>query len=85
MKTIDFRKIAVADIEGNVKELDFSKHLGNHMYMNATHISEAELGKKIYHEGVAEIERGMETFVIRMAKDSGMLYPVWSAIEKMLQ
>lgn len=85
MTKYDFRKIQVADVEGNVKELDFSKHLGNYMYINASHIKEAELGKKIYNDGEVEIERGMEDLVVKMAKDSGLLFPVWSAIENALK
>ena len=48
MKSVDFRKIQIVDIEGNAQEADFSKQLGNQLYMQGQNIEECELGKKIY-------------------------------------
>ena len=51
MKQADFRKVMIPDIEGNVQEADFSKQLGNQLYMQGQNIEECELGKKIYFDG----------------------------------
>lgn len=48
MKSVDFRKIQIMDIEGNAQEADFSKQLGNQLYMQGHDIEECELGKRIY-------------------------------------
>ena len=51
MKQVDFRKVLIPDIEGNTQEADFSKQLGNQLYMQGQNIEECELGKKIYFDG----------------------------------
>ena len=51
MKTVDFRKIEVENIEGGKDYADVSKQLGNQMYMQGTNIEECELGRDIYHNG----------------------------------
>ena len=48
MKSVDFRKIQIMDIEGNAQEADFSKQLGNQLYMQGHDITECELGRRIY-------------------------------------
>lgn len=48
MKRIDFTKIVIKDIEGREQEADFSKQLGNQLYMQGHDIEECELGKRIY-------------------------------------
>jgi hypothetical protein len=48
MKSVDFRKIQIMDIEGNAQEADFSKQLGNQLYMQGHDIVECELGRRIY-------------------------------------
>ena len=42
MKSVDFRKIQIMDIEGNAQEADFSKQLGNQLYMQGHDIAECE-------------------------------------------
>lgn len=84
MKKIDFRKIGIEDIDGNITEVDFSKYLGNYMYMHAKHIEEAEIGRSIYHEGEVELDDEKASIVVRMAKESDLLYVAWSAIERAL-
>ena len=44
----DFTKIVIKDIEGSEQEADFSKQLGNQLYMQGHDIEECELGKRIY-------------------------------------
>ena len=48
MKSVDFRKIQIMDIEGNAQEADFSKQLGNQLYMQGHDVAECELGRRIY-------------------------------------
>lgn len=48
MKKVDFSKIVLKDIEGRDVVADFSKQLGNQLYMQGRNIEECELGKKIY-------------------------------------
>lgn len=55
MKKTDFRKILIPDIEGHVQEADFSKQLGNQLYMQGQNIEECELGKRIYFDGEVEL------------------------------
>ena len=56
MKKVDFSKIVMKDIEGRDMVADFSKQLGNQLYMQGRNIEECELGKKIYFvEGEVEM------------------------------
>lgn len=84
MKNINFKELVISDVEGNSKKVDISKELGNRMYINADNISAAELGREIYKNGEAEISEDMVDTVCRTAR-SGFIYPVWSAIEKLLK
>lgn len=52
---IDFSKIEVKDIEGNIVTVDISKELGNMMYLGAQDIAVADLGHEIYHKKEVEI------------------------------
>lgn len=47
-RKINFKEIAVTNIEGNVEKVDISSLLGNQLYMEGQNIEECELGKKIY-------------------------------------
>jgi hypothetical protein len=55
MTKINFKKIIIRDIEGREQEADFSKQLGNQLYMQGHDIEECELGKRIYFAG-GEVE-----------------------------
>lgn len=55
MKTVDFSKVHVKDIEGNMMNVDLSKELGNMMYIGAKDISIADLGHDIYHKKAVEL------------------------------
>ena len=47
-RKINFKEIAVKDINGNEQKVDVSQLLGNQLYMEGQNIEECELGKKIY-------------------------------------
>ena len=48
---IDFRKIEVKDLAGNIDIVDVSKVFGNVVFNNTPDIEEYELSKKIYYDG----------------------------------
>lgn len=52
---IDFRKIQVKDIEGNIVPFDISKMLGNTIYQKTADLSELELAQSIYKNGEVEL------------------------------
>lgn len=52
---IDFRKIQVKDIEGNIVPFDFSKGLGNTIYQKTADLGELELAQNIYKNGEVEL------------------------------
>ena len=47
-RKINFRKIAINDVEGKEQKVDISQLLGNQLYMEGANIEECELGKRIY-------------------------------------
>lgn len=48
MTKVNFSRISIKDIEGNVQKANFRKELGNQLYMQGRNIEDCELGKKIY-------------------------------------
>lgn len=48
MAKVNFSRISMKDIEGNVLTANFRQQLGNQLYMQGRNIEECELGKKIY-------------------------------------
>ena len=56
MKKVDFRKITLKNVEGEEMSVDFSKQLGNQMYMQGQNIEECELGKRMYFDGEVELK-----------------------------
>ena len=52
---IDFRKIQVKDIEGNIVPFDISKMLGNTIYQKTADLGELELAQNIYKNGEVEL------------------------------
>lgn len=52
---IDFRKIKVEDLAGNVDTIDVSKAFGNAIFNNACDRGEFDLSKPIYHDGEIDI------------------------------
>lgn len=57
MKKVDFRKITLKNVEGEEMSVDFSKQLGNQMYMQGQNIEECELGKRMYFDGEVEMNK----------------------------
>ena len=47
-RKINFRQIAINDVEGKKQKVDISQLLGNQLYMEGANIEECELGKRIY-------------------------------------
>lgn len=61
MKKVDFKKITLKNVEGEEMSVDFSKQLGNQMYMQGQNIEECELGKRMYFDGEVELsEKNIE-------------------------
>ena len=52
---VNFKEIVIKDIEGNDVKADFSKQIGNQLYMQGINIEDCELGKKIYFDGEVEL------------------------------
>ena len=66
MTQVNFKKVMIPDIEGNMQEADFSKQLGNQLYMQGQNIEECELGKRIYFDGEVELNDGDASAVKRI-------------------
>lgn len=52
---VDFRKIQVRDIEGNIVLLDVSKMLGNAIFQKTPDLGELDLAQNIYKYGEVEL------------------------------
>lgn len=52
---IDFRKIEIEDLDGNIDAVDVSKVFGNVIFNYTGDIAEYELSKLIYHNGEVEL------------------------------
>ena len=84
IRKINFKQIAVKDINGNEQEVDFSQLLGNQLYMEGQNIEECELGKKIYFaEG--EVELDDKEVEIAKAYIRRYSYIIRTAIDDMLK
>jgi len=84
IRKINFKQIAVKDINGNEQEVDFSQLLGNQLYMEGQNIEECELGKKIYFaEG--EVELDDKEVEIAKAYTRRYSYIIRTAIDDMLK
>ena len=53
---IDFRKIEIKDINGNVSVIDLSKELGNLIYKNTPDLGELEFAQELYKNGEVEVD-----------------------------
>lgn len=60
---IDFRKIEITDIEGNVKSIDVSKELGNAIYRNTPDLGELDFAQEIYRKGEVEIDESRRQII----------------------
>lgn len=61
MKKVDFRALAIQDIEGQQQKADITNTLGNMLYMQGQNIEECELGRAIYKAG--KVDRDKDSWV----------------------
>lgn len=73
----------IPDIEGTPHEADFSRQIGNQLYMTGSDIEECELGKRIYFEGEVELSERERQCVIKATE--GYSYVARTAITKALE
>lgn len=50
MKVLDFSRMPISDVEGNVTELDYAKSIANLVYKSTDDVQEAELAMRIVRE-----------------------------------
>ena len=83
-RKINFKEIAVKDINGNEQKVDVSQLLGNQLYMEGQNIEECELGKKVYFaEGEVELTEAEANIV--KAYTQRYSYIIRSAISDQLK
>lgn len=81
MVKVDFSKIAVTGIDGNIFTADFGKAIGNQLYMQGHDIEECELGKRIYFaDGDVELS-DKDCNIVRQAIQ-GYSYVARTSIER---
>lgn len=81
---IDFRKIEIEDINGNVSVIDLSKELGNLIYKNTPDLGELEFAQELYKNGEVDIDGAKAEIIRKYVNRSGVLAFVKIAIEKAL-
>ena len=52
---VNFRKVPVQDIEGQITDEDMATEFGNYLYNGTADISDMDLAKKIYYDGEVEL------------------------------
>lgn len=81
---VNFTKIHLKDINGDVQEVNFAEQLGNQLYMTGHNIEECELGKRIYFaKGEMELSE-KEIQIVTMAV-AGWSYIARSSIENAMK
>lgn len=81
---VNFTKIHLKDINGEVQEVNFAEQLGNQLYMTGRNIEECELGKRIYFaKGEMELSE-KEIQIVTMAV-AGWSYIARSSIENAMK
>lgn len=81
---VNFTKIHLTDINGEVQEVNFAEQLGNQLYMTGHNIEECELGKRIYFaKGEMELSE-KEKQIVTMAV-AGWSYIARSSIENAMK
>lgn len=83
-RKINFRQIAINNVEGKEQKVDISQLLGNQLYMEGANIEECELGKRIYFakEEVELTDAEAETLRVFTQRYS---YVIRTAIADMLK
>lgn len=56
MKKLNFKSVQVNDIDGTVKDLDFSKEIGNLIFRTTKNLGELEIAREIYQKGKIEVD-----------------------------
>lgn len=80
---IDFAKIELMDLEGNISYIDLSKVFGNLVFKSTTDVAEFDLAKKIYYEGAVELNKDQAGGLLRYV-DSFQTILVRESIKKVL-
>ena len=81
---IDFRKIEIEDINGNVSVIDLSKELGNLIYKNTPDLGELEFAQELYKNGEVEVDEPKAGIIRKYVNQSAVLAFVKIAIDKAL-
>jgi hypothetical protein len=84
MKTIDFRKIEVSDIEGKKVILDVSKTLGNVIYNNTPDLGELDFAQELYKKGEVEVDEEKAEMIRRYVEVGKFFAYVKKGIDKVL-
>lgn len=71
---INFREIAVKDIEGNNSTLDLSKELGNTIYKRTADLGELDLARDIYRNGEVDVDAGQATILIKYVREGFLAF-----------
>ena len=81
---VNFTKIHLKDINGEVQEVNFAEQLGNQLYMTGHNIEECELGKRIYFAN-GEMELSEKEIQIVTMAVAGWSYIARSSIENAMK
>ena len=75
MKVLDFSRMPISDVEGNVTELDYSKSIANLVYKSTDDVQEAELAMRIVREKkVSLTDEEIDLLRKRFAKEKLLAY-----------
>ena len=72
MVKVNLKKVAVKGIDGTVKEIDFSKEIGNAIYNTTKDIGELDLAREIYHTGNVELTKE-QAIIVQAIVDQNFL------------
>lgn len=81
---VDFRKVELKDIEGNIENYDLSKELGNAIYKKTADLGELDLAQRIYKQGEVEIDDAEKEVIKRYVKENFLAF-VQLAVNEMLE
>lgn len=81
---VDFRKVELKDIEGNIEIYDLSKELGNAIYKKTADLGELDLAQRIYKQGEVEIDDAEKEVIKKYVKQNFLAF-VQLAVNEMLE
>lgn len=81
---VDFRKVELKDIEGNIENYDLSKELGNAIYKKTADLGELDLAQRIYKQGEVEIDDTEKEVIKRYVKENFLAF-VQLSVNEMLE